>query len=250
MSGPALDLTDAPEQIERFPRIRDRALFMGAPEDIVAGSFGAGLPEIRSWTEAHFDFCGYPLAPGAGPAGVGEARALRAGLGIGPDEPLCVVSVGGSGVGSDLLRLVIEALPEARRLVARLRMVVVCGPGIDPASLPQSDGLHVLAYVHRLDRLLAAGDIAVVQGGLTTSMELAAAGRPFLYFPLAHHFEQRLHVRHRLERQRTGRAMEFEAETPQSLAQAIAGELGRSPAPAPLASDGAAQAARRIAELI
>jgi hypothetical protein len=33
-----------------------------------------------------------------------------------------------------------------------------------------------------------------VQGGLTTSMELTANGRPFLYFPLGHHFEQNFHV--------------------------------------------------------
>jgi MFS family permease len=36
-------------------------------------------------------------------------------------------------------------------------------------------------------------------------MELTATRRPFIYFPLAHHFEQNLHVRHRLERYRAGR---------------------------------------------
>jgi hypothetical protein len=29
-----------------------------------------------------------------------------------------------------------------------------------------------------------------VQGGLTTAMELTTNRRPFLYFPLAHHFER------------------------------------------------------------
>jgi hypothetical protein len=37
-----------------------------------------------------------------------------------------------------------------------------------------------------------------VQGGLTTAMELTANHRPFLYFPLRHHFEQSFHVRHGL----------------------------------------------------
>ena len=48
--------------------------------------------------------------------------------------------------------------------------------------------------MHQLYRHLAACDLAVVQGGLTTTMELTAVGRPFLYFPLANHFEQQLHV--------------------------------------------------------
>jgi pimeloyl-ACP methyl ester carboxylesterase len=41
------------------------------------------------------------------------------------------------------------------------------------------------AYVHELYRHLAACDLAVVQGGLTTCMELTANRRPFLYLPLA-----------------------------------------------------------------
>ena len=56
---------------------------------------------------------------------------------------------------------------------------------------------------------LAACDLAVVQGGLTTTMELAAARRPFLYFPLRNHFEQNRHVRHRLERYGAGRYMDY-----------------------------------------
>jgi pimeloyl-ACP methyl ester carboxylesterase len=32
------------EQIERFPRVRDRAIFIGRPDDVVAGTFGPKLP--------------------------------------------------------------------------------------------------------------------------------------------------------------------------------------------------------------
>ena len=90
----------------------------------------------------------------------------------------------------------IAAFPEAKQLVPDLRMIVVAGPRIDPATLPQADGLEVRPYVHDLYRHLAACDLAVVQGGLTTAMELTANRRPFIYFPLKHHFEQNLHVRH------------------------------------------------------
>ena len=74
-------------------------------------------------------------------------------------------------------------------------MIVVAGPRIDPATLPAADGLEVRPYVHDLYRHLAACDLAIVQGGLTTAMELTASRRPFIYFPLERHFEQNLHVR-------------------------------------------------------
>ena len=83
----------------------------------------------------------------------------------------------------------------------------------------------MVGYVHRLSRHLAACDVAVVQGGLTTCMELAAAKRPFLYFPLRRHFEQNLHVRHRLERYGAGRPMDFETATPETIGDAIADAL-------------------------
>jgi NAD(P)-dependent dehydrogenase (short-subunit alcohol dehydrogenase family) len=79
---------------------------------------------------------------------------------------------------------VIAAFPEAKERVPELRMIVVTGPRIDPASLPAHDGLEVRPYVRELYRHLAVCDLAVVQGGLTTTMELTAARRPFIYFPL------------------------------------------------------------------
>ena len=148
------------------------------------------------------------------PADSRHREALRAELGYAADEHVCIVTVGGSGVGAHLLRRVIAAFPEAKERVPDLRMIVVAGPRIDPASLPQHDGLEVRAYVHDLYRHLAACDLAIVQGGLTTAMELTANRRPFLYFPLRHHFEQNFHVRHRLERYGAGRCMDFETATP------------------------------------
>ena len=75
-------------------------------------------------------------------------------------------------------------------------MIAVAGPRIDPASLSagHQEGLELRAFVPDLPRHLAACDLAIIQGGLTTAMELTANRRPFLYFPLAHHFEQNYHV--------------------------------------------------------
>src|SRR5207249_7406687 len=178
--------------------------------------FGPELPLIRDWTREHYAFAGY--VTGFDPDEFADRGALRHELGYGDDERVCIVTVGGSGVGGHLLRRVIEAFPEAKRRVPALRMVVVAGPRIDPATLPAQDGLEVRAYVHELYRHLAACDLAVVQGGLTTSMELTSAGRPFLYFPLRHHFEQIFHVRHRLDRYGAGRCMDFETATESVIA--------------------------------
>ena len=236
------------EHIARYRRTRDRALFVGNPGDIVPERFGPDLPMIREWTEQHFDFTGY--ISGFDPAQFADRQRLRDELGYQPDEQVCVVTVGGSGVGAHLLRRIVEAFPLAKQQLAALRMILVAGPRIDPASLPTAEGLEVRAYVHNLYRHLAACDIAVVQGGLTTAMELTASRRPFLYFPLRHHFEQNFHVRYRLERYRAGRRMDFAEDGPEQIAAAIAEELGRTVDYLPVETDGARQAALAISALL
>ena len=129
-------------------------------------------------------------------------------------------------------------------------MIVVAGPRIDPESLARHDGMEVRAYVPNLYRHLAACDLAVVQGGLTTTMELTANGRPFLYFPLKRHFEQNFHVRHRLERYGAGRCMDFDAATPEVIADAIATEIGRPTTYRSVDPLAAERVALRIAELV
>jgi pimeloyl-ACP methyl ester carboxylesterase/predicted glycosyltransferase len=232
------------EHIARFPRLRDRAVFVGNPDDVVPDDFGPDLPPIRDWTEEHYDFSGY--VTGFDPSRLGD----RGALGYGDEERVCIVTVGGSGVGAHLLRRVIAAFPEAKERVPDLRMVVVAGPRIDPDSLPRHEGLEVRAYVNDLYRHLAACDLAVVQGGLTTAMELTASRRPFLYFPLRHHFEQNFHVRHRLERYGAGRCMDFDTDGPSAVAAAIAEEIGREVSYRDVERDGAARAAQLLAELL
>ena len=234
--------------IARYPRMRDRAIFVGDPEDIVDERFGPDLPAIREWTEAHYDFAGY--VTGFDPDAYADREALRAELGYHADEKVCVVTAGGSGVGGDLLRRVADAYPEAARRVPGLRMVVVTGPRIDPAALPARPGLEVHAWVPELQRHLAACDLAVVQGGLTTCMELVATRRPFIYVPLRHHFEQHFHVDHRLRRHGAGRRMDYRDLTADALADAIATEIGREVAYRPVPADGAARAGALLADLL
>jgi predicted glycosyltransferase len=236
------------QHIARFPRVRDQAIFVGNPDDIVPDTFGPQLPLIGDWTRQNYSFAGY--VTGFDPSGLADRQALRHELGYRDDEQVCIVTVGGSGVGGHLLRQVMAAFPEAKRRVPALRMVVVTGPRIDPASLPTHDELEVRAFVPQLYRHLAACDLAVVQGGLTTCMELTANQRPFLYFPLRHHFEQNFHVAHRLDRYQAGRRMDYATATPEVIADAITAELDRAVDYRPVETDGAARAANLIAELV
>ena len=129
-------------------------------------------------------------------------------------------------------------------------MIVVSGPRLDPDSLPQVEGVEYRPYVEGLYRHLAACDLAIVQGGLTTTMELTAAKVPFLYVPLRDHFEQSFHVPSRLERYGAGHRMDYEEIDPDGLAEAVQQNLGREVDYLDVETDGAARAASLIGELI
>ncbi|MCW2702435.1 MAG: alpha/beta fold hydrolase [Blastococcus sp.] len=240
------------ERGRRYPRLRDRSIFVGNVEDLVDVPLGPGLPTVRDWGRERYTFPGYVLGGAAmGGAPPVDREELRAQLGYGPDEQVCVVTVGGSGVGTSLLRRTAEAFPFARKRVPGLRMVLVTGPRIDPASVPAVDGLEVRGYLPDLQRHLAASDLAVVQGGLSTTMELTAAGRPFVFVPLTHHFEQQVHVPHRLAQYGAGRRMDYaEATDPDRLAEVIATEIGRAVDYRPVETEGAARTAQLLAELL
>jgi predicted glycosyltransferase len=236
------------EELDRFPSLRDRAIFVGDPEDVIDAPLGPQLPGIRAWTETMFDFAGF--VSGFTPLPEGDRPGLKTELGYRPDERLCIVTVGGTGVGRWLLERVLGAHEQIRRLVPDLRMVLVTGPRLDPAALPDVDGVDKRAFVPDLHRHLSVCDVAIIQGGLTTSMELVANRRPFLYFPLRNHFEQNFHVPHRLDRYRAGRRMDYATAAPDLIAHAVADELQRPIDYLPVSTDGAARAAASLADLL
>jgi hypothetical protein len=133
------------EHIERHPGVRDRAIFVGGPEDIVPLSFGKDLPAMRDWVPRHFDFAGYII--GEHPQAFGSCADLRERLSYRPDERVCIVTVGGSAVGTHLIKRILQSYPMARAKLPELRMIVVAGPRIDPASLNAPEGVEVHAFV-------------------------------------------------------------------------------------------------------
>jgi pimeloyl-ACP methyl ester carboxylesterase/predicted glycosyltransferase len=235
------------EHVDGHPGLRDLAIFVGNPDDCVDTRMGPDLPGIREWAEKHFCFSGY--ITGFDPADFGRRHELRAKLGYRPDERICIVTVGGSGVGRPLLRRVLDAYPLVKRRLPDLRMIAVAGPRIDPASLGAPTGVEVRAFVPDLPHHLAAADLAIVQGGLTTCMELTANGTPFIYVPIRNHFEQTFHVNHRLERYNAGRRLNYDQTDPDTLADAMVEVLGKRKAFRPVETNGAAKAAAMIAGL-
>jgi len=237
------------EQVTRARRVRDRALYIGDYGDLVPEHFGPGLPFIPDWTREHFDAVGYVTS--FDPAAFRDTHALRQRLGYDPDSPLIIAAVGGTTIGRHLLSKVVDAWPLIQRERPDARCVVVAGPRITTDSLSHLPGIDVQPYVHNLHEHLAAADLGIVQGGLSTTMELVVNRRPFLYFPLCDHCEQVLHVAHRLDRYNAGRRMDYDTTTPESLATAALATLGSDTSGyRAFELGGATRAAQRIAELL
>lgn len=118
------------------------------------------------------------------------------------------MAVGGSGVGAHLIKRILQSWlvhatwPARASIPTRstLRRVSTCVPlcPISTDTLPPAISLWCRGpdYVH----------------------EVAAAGTPFLYFPLKNHFEQNFHVAHPLDRYGAGIRMEFATSTLDAIA--------------------------------
>lgn len=236
------------EHRERFPHVRDRSVFIGGFAELPDASLGAGLPRVRDWTQRWFTSVPYVVP--FEPRDYRRPQRLRRELGYGTGHPLYVAAVGGTAVGRDLLELTAEAFSLVRKEEPDARMVVVTGPRLDPGLLPDVEGMDKLGYVDSLFEHLACADLAVVQGGLSTTMELVAARRPFVYFPLAHHWEQQHFVTHRLDHYGAGVRMDYAATDPRGLATAMMSARTVRPAYRPVRRGGADRAAALLAEVL
>ena len=83
---------------------------------------GPGLPTVRDWTTRALRRS-RATSPASPPCA--DREELRAELGYRPDERVCLVAVGGSGVGGTCCAGSSTAFPEAEEQVPGLRMVVV-----------------------------------------------------------------------------------------------------------------------------
>jgi hypothetical protein len=184
------------EQRARYPRLRDLSLYIGEYDELPDAPLGPGLPTVRDWARTWFDAMGYVLP--FDPLEYRDSAALRTTLGYGAGYPLLFAAVGGTAVGRNLLERVIHGFALFQETVPDARMIMVTGPRIASADLPEVPGLEKHPYVHNLFEHLACADAAIVQGGQSTTMELVATRRPFAYVPLRKHYEQQAYVSYRL----------------------------------------------------
>jgi len=225
----------------------DMCLFVGEEEDIPNTKLGFMLPKCREWARARCKFIGYVFP--FHPSEYEDKAKVRVSLGYGK-EPLVICSIGGTSIGKELLLLCGGSYQLIKKKLPEVRMILVCGPRLSAESLGVPQGVEVKGYVPNLYQHFAASDLAIVQGGGTTTMELAALRRPFLYFPLENHFEQQLLVAGALKRHGAGVNMTYSKTTPESLAEAIISNIGKEVSYAPIPADGAQKAAQLISQLL
>ena len=236
------------DHLRLHPDVRDLSILVGDEEDVLDREFGPELPNMRGWAREHFRFSGYPFH--FDPQAFRDRAGLRRRLGYRDDERVILVSVGGTRVGASLLRKCAQAFALIAAEVPETRMVLVAGPrlaDVEPAGGPR---VEVRAFVPDLFEHQAAVDLAIVQGGLSTTMELAALRTPFLYFPLRHHFEQQVHVARRLDRIGAGVRLDYDRTSPEALGAAMLEHLGKPIHVADMPFDGTDRAARLLAGLL
>lgn len=222
-------------------------LFIGEPEDVPDKKFGLFMPNMREFARDRCEFVGYII--NANLEELQNQAKIREKLGYG-DEPLVICSIGGTAVGKELLELCGKSFPIAKKKIPNLRMILVCGPRIDPDSLDVPKGIEIKGYIANLIEYFAACDLAIVQAGGTTTLELTALKRPFLYFPLEHHCEQQVHVANRLAQHRAGVKMSYNNTTPESLAGSIVNNIGKEVNYESIPTDGALNAAEKIKRIL
>jgi UDP-N-acetylglucosamine:LPS N-acetylglucosamine transferase len=200
-----------------FTKDKNLALFVGELEDIPDKRFGFALPNKRKHAKKYYNFIGNILPFDS--KDYSDKKRVRQKLGY-SDKPLVICSIGGTSVGKELLELCAKAYPFVKEKIPDLQMVLVCGPRAKPELLEIPEGLEIKKYVPNLYEYFAASDLAVVQGGGTTTLELLALKKPFIYFPLIGHTEQE-NVSQKLQRYNAGIRMSYLNTDAKMLAEAI-----------------------------
>ena len=129
-------------------------------------------------------------------------------------------------------------------------MLAVAGPRVDPRALRAPAGVEVRGYVPTSTACSRAATSRSSTVASARAWSSSRRGRRSSRSRSSRHFEQRIHVAHRLERHGHTRALEVEDATPEGVAEAIADALGGPVDYRAVAPGGAARAAARIAELL
>ncbi len=234
--------------LKTYPRIPPEELthlFVGEIDDVLDRSFGLILPNRRDWAKKWCQFLGYIVR--FDPAEYADKAAIRKRLGYG-SEPLIICATGGTCIGQELLELCGLAYPILKQKMPNLRMVMICGEGYGrkPPQIPV--GLELHRYIPRLYEHFAASDLAIVVGGGTSTLELTALRKRFLYFPLKGQFDQQFFISDRLERHKAGIKMDYDKTSPERLAEVVLANIGKEATWPGIPTQGAKKAAQLVSQ--
>jgi UDP-N-acetylglucosamine:LPS N-acetylglucosamine transferase len=222
-------------------------LFVGEIEDVPDKTFGFLLPNRREFAKENYHFLGHIIR--FDPADYTDKAKIRKKLGYG-ENPLIICATGGTSAGKEMLEICGKAYTILKKEISDLEMICVCGELFDrkPPALPS--GVTLFTHIPDLHEHYAACDMAVVVGGGTTTTELTALKRPFIYFPLENQFDQQLYVADRLNRHNAGIKMEYAQTTPELLALTIKSSIFKKVDYKQIDTTGAQKAASFINQMI
>jgi UDP:flavonoid glycosyltransferase YjiC (YdhE family) len=224
----------------------DLALFVGELDDVPNNTFGFMLPNRREFAKAMYTFIGYVFPFDV--TSYSDKQEIRKKLGYN-DKSLLICSIGGTAIGKELLELCGKAFLIVKERIPALHAVFVMGPRLSADSINLPEGIEVKGFVPRLSEHFAACDLAIVQGGATSTLELTALRRPFIYFPLKGHCEQ-ANVSRILSQRGAGVMLRLSKTGPDLLAEQIIKLLGTNVTYPDIPKDGAQKAAQALVKLL
>jgi UDP:flavonoid glycosyltransferase YjiC (YdhE family) len=224
----------------------DLALFVGEPEDVPDNTFGFMLPNRREFAKAMYTFVGYIFPFNV--ASFSDKQEIRKKTGY-SDKPLLICSLGGTAIGKELLELCGKAFLIVKERIPDLHAVFVTGPRLSANSVNLPEGIELKGFIPRLYEHFAACDLAIVQGGATSTLELTALRRPFIYFPLEGHCEQ-ANVSRILSQRGAGVKMKLSKTSPELLADQIIKLIGTNVTYPDIPMDGAQKASQLLVKLL
>ncbi|MEE4134471.1 MAG: glycosyltransferase, partial [Desulforhopalus sp.] len=187
------------------------------------------------------------IAPSGGTPG-SRAR-IRTALGLAPAERLIVASIGGGGVGGDLLLAVGAAFQLLGKEIAA-RLQIFTGPYCPPEVSAQladmaGENIHIDRFTEEFPDWLAAADLSVSMAGYNTVLSLVQAGVPALVLPFGQNREQRFRAE-RLTDKTTIAVLADTDLSPATLAGKMLRHMQFARKKALINLDGAAESARQL----
>lgn len=237
------DILDAPEVTrnvwaknryhEAVQNYYDQVLVLGSPT-----VFDASREyDFPASTRAKVRYCGYVgRAPGRG-----FREQVRADLGVGPDDRLVLVTVGGGEDGDRILSCYVDGWnrdPYFRD--PRLKTLLVCGSEMNDVhkrhivNANEDSRLIVRDFSDDMMSCMDAADLVVSMGGYNTTCELLTLRKPAVMVPRARPVEEQWIRAQRLASMGLFRAIHPDRLQPSVLMGEVRAELERIDAGTPL----------------